>query len=220
MASAYKIRLHQTSRIIVLRTFTGDIDIFYEIFWKQIYNQVPQNSPDIKIIVDLGANIGMASLYFSSRYPDAKIYGIEPDPQNFDLLLSNMAHEISHSRFVPVKAAVSGHTGMAYIDKAPKAYNTKISTLPVSQTRVKTISITDLLSEFDIANIDLLKIDIEGAEMEIFSGDVCFLERVTNIVMECHSSSIKQQCEIVLAAHGFSVRNDTVNTSLLWASKV
>src|SRR4051812_42045539 len=61
----------------------GDLQIFAQIFWWKQYNiSVPF---DPRFIVDLGANIGLASVYFADRFRDATIIALEPENDNYDM---------------------------------------------------------------------------------------------------------------------------------------
>ena len=69
---------------IFLRTYAGDIDFFYEIFYKKIYQLTIELNKNM--IIDAGANVGFAALFFLKQMPGATIYCIEPDPDNFIFL--------------------------------------------------------------------------------------------------------------------------------------
>jgi len=77
-------------RNIVLRGCTSDFDCFDKIFGQREYESP---FPDINpmLIVDAGANIGIATVYYATRYPNTKIIAIEPEPDNFDMLTRNCA---------------------------------------------------------------------------------------------------------------------------------
>ncbi|MGN6492785.1 MAG: FkbM family methyltransferase [Agriterribacter sp.] len=219
VAATYQLSFGSVPRLLTMRTFTGDIDIFYEVLWEKIYDRLPKEREKKYTIIDLGANIGITSLFFSVKYSNARIYGIEPDPDNFELLLNNMKMEISEKRFFPIHAAIAARAGLAYIHKSEKAYNTTISTNEVSELTVRTIDLSSLFSKQEISTVDLLKIDIEGMEMEIFSGNTSFLQLVNNIVIECHSPMAADRCKTVLMQHGFRLTIDDTHASLLWATK-
>lgn len=220
VATAYKLSFGSVPRLLSMRTFTGDIDIFYEVLWKKIYDRLPKDTEKKYTIIDLGANIGITSLFFSRKYSYARVYGIEPDPDNFELLLNNMKVEISEKRFFPIHAAIAARDGLAYIHKSEKAYNTTISINEVSELTVRMIDLNSLFSELKVSTVDLLKVDIEGMEMEIFSGNTSFLQLVNNIVIECHSPMAAERCKTVLLQHDFRLTTDDTYASLLWATKV
>ena len=74
---------------VTLRLKTSDISTYEQVFGNDEYDFSLNNPP--RVIVDGGANIGLASIYFANRYPDAKIIAIEPEASNFSLLQRNVA---------------------------------------------------------------------------------------------------------------------------------
>jgi FkbM family methyltransferase len=202
-AVLYRFRPAGISRNVYLRTYAGDIDIFYEVFWKEVYASPDLDPEHIHTLVDLGANVGMASLYFSKAFPKARIFAVEPDPENFGCLEANLQEEINAKRLVALHAGIAVADGTAFIEKKEKAYNISLSTDTRSDIEVRILSMNTLLRESKLDQIDLLKIDIEGWEDQLFSRDTEWLQRVRHIIMECHSPAIKQRCEAVLHANGF-----------------
>ena len=136
-------------------------------------------------IVDLGANIGLATRYLKHSFPSAKVIAIEPDSENFDLLQKNLE---GLSGCYAVKAAawpVDGWVDLERDGLRHSAFRTK-ATMD-SKGSIEALSITGLMRRFGIDRIGLLKIDIEGAEMEIFSAeDLSWLDRVDRIAIELH----------------------------------
>lgn len=95
-------------RCVTLRRLTGDIFILFEVLMDQCYN-IPDLmlAPDkVHVIIDCGANIGITSLFLAARYPNARIYSIEPNEENFELLRRNTANE---PRIVPIHGAIVGY---------------------------------------------------------------------------------------------------------------
>lgn len=216
----YRLKLNNEKKEIWLRTYAGDVAIFYEIFWKKTYvhNGIPWQK--IRAIADLGANTGMSALYLGYQCKEATIYAIEPDEDNFELLTTNLADEILAAKLVPIRAAVLPEDGFATIQKSSKAYNTTIARESTQGATVKAMNMRTLIKEMMINNIDLLKIDIEGWEEQLFSGDVAWLDNVTNVIMECHSEDIKHFCKEVLTNKGFIILSGNKNfPALLWATK-
>ncbi len=79
----------------------------------------------VHTIIDCGANIGITALYFAARYPNARIYSVEPDPSNFAILKQNVASEL---RITPINAAVVGrNTGPVFLSQDRPAWGNSIS---------------------------------------------------------------------------------------------
>lgn len=85
----------------VLRFPSSDPDTFEQIFVSNEYDFLVETQP--QIIVDAGANIGLASIYFANNYPEAKIIAIEPEQSNFELLKKNVA---PYPNIIPLQAAL------------------------------------------------------------------------------------------------------------------
>jgi FkbM family methyltransferase len=112
----------------------------------------------------------MASIYFARRYPDAKIFAIEPEPSNFAVLVRNVR---PYPTITPIQAALWNRDGQIYVtgpDPASGCRGDWAFVTPGGRTgaKVRAVTMRTLMEEMRIAVIDLAKIDIEGAEKEIF----------------------------------------------------
>jgi FkbM family methyltransferase len=169
---------------VTLRPHDGDISIFYEIFTRDSYKVSEALLPpgEVQAIIDVGANIGFTSLYLAARYPQAFIYSVEPNPDNYALLQANTASE---PRIVPIQACVTPlPRQQVFIDTTGRASHFRMNMAGLGAP-VRGMSLEELCLEHSISRIDLLKIDAEGAEREIFA-DGTFLPRVGVIVAELH----------------------------------
>ncbi len=169
---------------VVLRSRDSDLSIFYEVFVRRSYD-VPESvlPPDaVKTIVDVGANTGLTSLYFAGRYPQANIYAVEPNPENFALLKENTAQE---KRIIPVQVCLTGKPGQqVYITTSGASDRFKMNTSG-NGVLVRGVSVEQLCEEHGIEHIDLLKIDIEGGEVQVFA-DSSFLPKIGVVAAELH----------------------------------
>src|SRR5579862_2414174 len=82
-----RFRLPASGRNVALRPGTTDMKCFEKVFVDEEYKTPFPIKP--KVIVDAGANIGMATLYYSQTYPEARIFSIEPESSNFKMLTKN-----------------------------------------------------------------------------------------------------------------------------------
>jgi FkbM family methyltransferase len=137
------------------------------------------------IILDLGANLGIISILLSKKFPFTKIYSFEASPINFQNFVKNI-EDNNCTNITPFNLAVWSTTddtieiptsptnsGGSSIYYKPEFFDQ----YPVS--KVKTISLEDILSQNNIEDCKLLKIDVEGAEYEIFKS---FPEEKLNII--------------------------------------
>jgi len=166
---------------------------------KQYDPGVPDFSP--RMIVDAGAHIGMASISFACRYPRATIIAVEPEPSNFAVLLRNVA---PYKKIVPVKAALwkeDGEVCLGASDVHPKG---AFQIVEHGQIQVRAVTVRTLMRELRIPSIDLLKLDIEGAEKEVFES--CdWIESVRTIALELHDR-VKPGCRAAVQAAARSFR--------------
>jgi len=170
-----------------------DVDTIKQIFEKEEY-KLPINNFQPKLILDCGGNIGCSAVYFANKYPDAQIYCVEPQKDNFTLLKMNTkiyanVHCIQSALWDKdtfIKVLEEGHV--------PTDYMT-VETTADDPAAMKTTTISKLLQDSGFEEIDLLKIDIEGAEKEVFgAADVDdWLSKVKVIAIELHDR-MKDDC--------------------------
>src|SRR5260370_13944534 len=82
-----RVYLRPVAKKVVLRRQTTDLRCLEKVFVSDEYDSPFQLSP--RVIVDAGANVGMATLFFAQRDPEAKILAIEPEASNFEMLKQN-----------------------------------------------------------------------------------------------------------------------------------
>jgi len=180
----YKLRLSKRLNGIYMRPGTSDFSVFRQIFMNDEYGLELDGTP--QVIFDIGANIGLASLYFAHRFPDSRIYALEPDPSNFAILTLNAE---SIPKIVLLQNALwNRNTPLEMIEDGHDKWGIQVRELSDSQkNHVQAVSMEFLIEQYRIAKIDLLKIDIEGAEFELFEGDCkSWLSKVKVLVIELH----------------------------------
>jgi FkbM family methyltransferase len=140
------------------------------------------------ILLDIGANIGMHSLYLS-KINNVKVYSVEPSAHNFQLLLTNIALN-NASNIYPLNIGLSKTDSFAYLDKS-QADNTGSVQVVDSDTGnnsylIRLTTLFQLVNYLKLGRIDLLKIDVEGFEMNVFEGyfDIGANVMPLNIVIE------------------------------------
>jgi FkbM family methyltransferase len=121
---------------------------------------------DVRVIVDLGSHIGSSIVFFRVRHPNAQIHGFEPDPRTFAALEANVG-ALEGVTIDP--RAVSGADGESTFHCSPYSLASSLAGegRPVA---VRTVSLDTLMDELGLDHIDLLKLDVEGAEYDVLSG--------------------------------------------------
>jgi len=184
-----KIYLPGYSLPINLRPKSTDLLTFHQIFTFKEYNIHLRDEP--KFIIDAGANIGLATLYFNKNYPKAQIIAIEPENANFKMLEINSN---SHKNIFLHKRALSNQANLVLnvIDKGfgNWGFVTEIEGSLCHKNivdKVQTITIDEIMKENNLEFIDLLKIDIEGGEKELFDSNYeNWLPKTKYIAIELH----------------------------------
>lgn len=165
--------------LINIRPNTFDAEIFTQMFIYKQYDFAIQG--EVNIIIDLGANNGMSALFFHNKYPSAMIYALEPDKKNFETLQENVQNI---KQIIPINKAVWKEDGYVNLDSGD-SWTVKVD-MELGTNSVESITMDTLMLMYQIKQIDLLKIDIETAEKELFEGKTDFLTSVRNIVIELH----------------------------------
>ena len=170
---------------ISIRPFAGDLFILYEVLLHHCYHLPDALLPpeNVRVILDCGANVGITALYFASRYPNARIFCIEPDDRNFELLKRNTAAE---PRIVAIRGALVGcpREFVQFTTDRP-AWGNFVTETEIGH-RVPAFTVEQILDDNHLSQVDLLKVDIEGAEKEVFAKGE-FLQRVGHIIIELHN---------------------------------
>lgn len=177
------MRIPGLTHPVCCRAGTSDCDVVRQIFVDDELGFDISRPP--ATIVDAGANIGLASIRFAQRWPDAIIHAIELDPANFELLQRNVA---PYPGITPHLAALWGNDGEVAIDnpgQAAWALRARSDIAPGEQA-IRAITVDTLRHETSIERINLLKIDIEGGERDVFAGRTDWLDAVDCIAIELH----------------------------------
>lgn len=184
-----------------------------------------------QIIVDLGANVGVFSLYAAAQCPQARLYCYEPSPKNISLLKSNVEQNGLADRVtICEKAIASRRERRRFI--APESPLSRLDEGKgqeecESAFEVECITLADIFDEHSLSEIDFLKMNCEGAEYEILesaSDDV--LSRIREIRLEYHEIDNKKQNGAALARlleqRGFRIvrlKHCGIDSGFLWAMR-
>jgi FkbM family methyltransferase len=176
------------------RARTSDVHSFYQVFIQREYSCLDDiHSETTGLIVDCGANVGYSSAYFLTRFPNCHLVAVEPDAENFATLATNI--EPYGLRASVIRAAVWSHsTSLTLCSNRIRAGDEWSRAVrqcePGEPGAFPALSVGNILKESGFARILILKMDIEGAEAVVFTGDYDdWLSRVDNIVIELHHVS-------------------------------
>ncbi len=181
---AFALRSKHAAREVWCRPGTTDSKVFYQIFIFREYSCL-DDLREVRTVVDCGANVGYASAYFLSRFPEARLIAVEPDPGNFEMLERNLAPYGARAR--AVRAAVwARETALKIEDGGQGAWSFQVRECDAGEAgSIPATTVRKLVEE--AGEVSVLKMDVEGAETVIFAEDCRdWLGRVENIVIELH----------------------------------
>jgi FkbM family methyltransferase len=167
-----------------IRHCAADYGNAYEIFVSEVYKPVRQFAvSDVRLIVDLGANVGFSALYFLNKFKNARIIAFEPHPSHIERARANWALNGATDKVRLYPAAASNKAGRLFLSDLGMS-----STLHGAAPTSKKIEV-DVMDVFEVLHgqpIDILKIDIEGAEYDIIADDRFLNLDIKEIAMEWH----------------------------------
>lgn len=181
-ADVARIASPVTGGSIWVRPGTSDMAIYDQIV---LHPYLPTNR-SFKTIIDCGANIGLSVRYLAAAYPDARIVAVEPDESNFSMLRRNCEKNANISC---IKAGIWPVPGSIHLQKEGLGPSALRTVMGHGGTSVEAVTISQIMERLGMERVSLLKIDIEGSELELFSGaDTSWIDRVDAISIELHDS--------------------------------
>ncbi len=192
--------------------------VFDEIWYDKIYERDFIIKEGMNI-VDIGGNQGFFSLYAASK--GANVFTFEPEEKNYQLLLENIKNNNLEGNIKAYKFAVTNHEG--YLNLFVQDFNEYVASAIVSTSKeflkninrynnrieiqkAACITLNKLIDKIGINSIDLLKIDCEGAELDILrSASIKQFKKIKNIVMETHSNYKEKDLLFSIKAAGFNI---------------
>ena len=186
---------------LTYRLNRGDIQGIREVWIDQIYRMPAPH--EFRVVVDLGANIGLTSVWLHHQYGVELVLGVEPDANNVDLARKNLKSNGVNGSVM--HAAIGPTDGEARFSATRGISN--LGRLSTNGEVVRQISMDTLLERLAPSQrIDLLKLDIEGAEQDLLlADDVRWLGRVDAIIAEFHPAIVDtSRLVAALEQHGFT----------------
>jgi len=180
------VRVPGYSRPILLRRWASDLSVFETVFLKREFELPFLKEP--QLIVDGGANVGYSTAYFAKSFPGAKVMAIEPSTDNVALLKLNCGQfrnvEVIEGGLWPE----SGYLRISNPNDPAWSFRCE-PTHEGSEGAVRAYSIDEVISRSGMERCSLLKLDVEGAEEQLFSRPGEWLTRVNAILVEIHNDA-------------------------------
>lgn len=192
----YRSSRYQTN--IYLRKKYADKITFKQVFLEGQYNIDIPFMPST--IIDGGANIGLASVYFSHRYPSVSIVAVEPSQENYTVVEKNIVN------YSNVKAKLGGiwndNKHLIIVNANDNDNSFMVEEVDASTPgSIAAYSIGSIMEEMNWSTIDILKLDIEGSEKEVFEKNYdSWLPHTKMIIIEVHDHMRKGAAKSVFTA--------------------
>jgi FkbM family methyltransferase len=182
-----RVKLKFCKHPFLLRASTSDLDVFEQIFLREEYDFPVEIKP--AFIIDGVANIGLSSIFFANKFPEAIVIAIEPEDSNFSILQKNV---LFYYNIRPLKTAIwnkscnllvkdFGYGKWGFITEEGKAENSNL----------QGVTIGEIIDNNQIEIVDILKLDVEGAEKEIFKSNYSnWLGKIRILIIELHERII------------------------------
>jgi len=214
----------------VLRRDSSDALVYEQLILEEEYLEIIKlfqtKNLSLETMIDAGANIGLAALYFKAFYPNVKIVALEPSDETYKRLEKNL----SINNVENVKALKQGvwkentflHLDKGFRDKSDWAFRLLENKNPEMNT-IKVENIDTILRANNWERLDLLKMDIEGGEVGIFESQEVvknWISKVKVIVVEIHDEyECRENIYGLLKQNHFSIEESksltiAVNTAL------
>jgi len=215
-SNSYQIKLGDEILTMRLRKYSGDFFIFHEIFGDRCYQISDDLLKTADIVIDLGANIGLTTIFFSQRFPQSRFICVEPDMNNLRLLRENTL--FLGSRVCIIEGSVSVDSGFTNFVESRYSWGGKTEGAQLTRgRRVRSLTVNEIMEMGNTNVVDVLKIDIEGTEAAIFKNKPTWLEKVRVIIIELHGDYSEQLFEADLGELFFVLPHHKVGNRMTLA---
>ncbi|MBO4813108.1 FkbM family methyltransferase [Candidatus Saccharibacteria bacterium] len=196
---AIRIRNKKTGkRALMMRPFTTDMNLMKQLLvdngeYDFLYDKKYGSYRKAKVVIDAGANVGMFSRVIMEYAKDAKVIAIEPEQKNFEMLKKNVSME--GSRVSCLKNGLWNKKCKLVVESSGRGeWGFTVKEVKGGRYDVSAVSISDLIAEYKLPRIDILKMDIEGSEYEVFDKSCLkWLDKVEMVITEIHDD-IREGC--------------------------
>jgi FkbM family methyltransferase len=203
----YAVHAPEASFPMSCRVGSSDVDVFRQIFVEREY-QCVEDLAEPRVLIDCGANVGFATAWFLSRYPTMRAIAVEPDPTNAEMLRRNLAP--FGDRATVLETGVWSRPARLRVVRGAfgdgREWATQVVECAAGEPHdLVAVDIPSLIDRMGGGPIDVLKIDIEGSERELFAaGEPAWLATVQHLVIEIHGPELEKVVERAIPADEFS----------------
>lgn len=169
-------------RVLVRKNESSDIYVFFQVFIRDEYSpffkclKALEEAP--KICMDAGANVGYFTLAMGCWFPASKIFPVEPDYENYEVLLTNLTLNNMNEFVVPIHAALWVENKKLFLKRqAVQEWAYAVTEEVTADGECEALTLNKILNDYGLDRFCAIKIDVEGAEQHLFS-DQSFLDHI------------------------------------------
>jgi FkbM family methyltransferase len=219
----HEFRLKGLAQPVYLRAIRADMQSFVNTFIDPYLEKKPY-LPEAKFVIDAGGNIGYTAILFATWWPQAQIISIEPDLENYELILKNTK---GYPNIRALNGALWNRMATLCIEAGQedgfvvKEINNGLKEIK-PENLTTGISMDELMERYGKTQIDFLKLNVEGSEKEIFSGQYeAWLPKTQALLVEIHDGKNPGSSKAVTSAinrYDFSM-TDTASYGILFVKE-
>jgi len=212
--TVFPLNLDEFTFFLSKNNAPSSIDTLVEIFRDRTHMKLSEfTGKNDEIVLDLGANEGYYSIAMTENNQNLKILALEPLEENYKLLNKNIK-ENNLKNIKTFQTAISDTKGKIHFETYPHISTVASENIlkqkrvwmdqdKISKHKVNSTTLYDFFYNYDIRNIDILKMDVEGSETSILKNSSSILKKIKKIVVETHDHSSRKECKYILKSSGF-----------------
>jgi len=187
-------------------TMKSELSTYIEIYLRKAYElESDFVAKEKEIVFDVGANIGLYTIRQGMRAINGRVFSFEPNCEAFRRLLRNIEINNLHN-IIAFNKALWRERGKVFLSEVTGSTTTSTccSAPSLELSEVEAITLDEVVEEYAIDTIHIMKIDVEGSELDVLQGGGKALDYTEKLMMECHSQALKKRVEELLFEKGFT----------------
>jgi FkbM family methyltransferase len=184
------IKLKMRNGIVYfIKTNDSDVRILDEIWNREVYDRLMYYVKPSSVVIDIGAQVGIVTVKIAHKIKNGKVYSFEPLPKNRSVLEKNIEINNLKNRVIVNPHAVAAQKGsLTFYSKPHDSGGGSLHPQEnADKITVQTMSLSDIFETYKIDHCDFLKMDCEGAEIEIVENTPnAIFEKITSMTIEWH----------------------------------